>query len=183
MTDRLLPAAAGEVERRLDDVAAVRNAAVPADLPAGVWDAARVPAEWLPVLAWALSVELWDPDWTDRQKRASIATAASQHAVKGTPAGFRRVLDRLGAVYDYAENVAVAEGGALVPAPFSVVITIHNSASLLLDDQAAVRAQLDQARRASVRYDIRVHEGLRGAIGLAAGFDAAVVAPLLTLRA
>lgn len=173
MTTPLLPAAAGKTERRIDAVAAARNAAVPVDLPAAGWDADRVPAGWLPVLAWALSVELWDAAWTDAQKRAVVRTAAEQHQVKGTPAGFKAVLDRIGAVYDYAEPEAT---------PRTVVVTIHNSATLLLDDLAAVRAQLDRAKRASVSYDIVAHNGLRGAVELAAGFDAAVVAPLLTVR-
>lgn len=168
----LLPSAAGDAERRLCSAAEARLAAIPADLARDCWRPAAAPHDWLSVLAWALSAELWDADWTDQQKRAALAASAELHSEKGTPAAFKRVLDQIGAVYDYAE-----------PAPFTVRVTIHNSASLLLADLAAVRAQLDAAKRAAVHYTISASEGMRGGVDLAAGVDAVVVAPMFTLRA
>lgn len=168
----LLPAAAGDAERRLWDAAEARLAAIPADLPRDCWRAAAAPHDWLSVLAWALSVELWDAGWTDVQKRAALGASAALHAEKGTPAAFKRVLDEIGAVYDYEEPES---------APATARVTIHNSASLLVE-LLAVRAQLDAAKRASVHYTIAASEGMRGDIDLAAGADAVIVAPLFTAR-
>lgn len=170
----LLPSAAGDAERRLYSAAEARLSAIPADLARDCWRAAAAPHDWLTVLAWALSAELWDADWTDHQKRAALAASAALHAEKGTPAACRRVLDQIGAVYDYTEPVDT---------PYTATVTIHNSASLLLADLAAVRAQLDAAKRASVHYTLAASEGMHGAVDLAAGVDAVVVAPMFTLRA
>lgn len=81
MTD-LLPANSTGAERA---ISAATDRAGAIQTPAGLmWDAARIPAEYLPWLAWAVSVDYWDPDWTEAQKRAAIAGSAAWHRLKGT---------------------------------------------------------------------------------------------------
>lgn len=48
------------------------------------WNPATCPAQLLPWLAWALSVDRWDNGWTDDQKRAVIAASVTVHRRKGT---------------------------------------------------------------------------------------------------
>ena len=164
----LAPPGASEIERRLDAAAAVCLGAVPAALPQTAWDVDQIPAAWLPVLAWALSLDLWDPVWSARQKRAVIRQAVALHREHGTVAAIRRVLEAIGAIYDYVEPPE---------APFTATITIHNTATLLLDELTEVRAQLERVKRASVHLTLQVHEGFCVPLAVAGGLTAVVVAP------
>lgn len=58
-----------------------------------LWNAATCPAKLLPHLAWASSIEDWDPQWSVEQKRAAIAASAEIHRHKGTPAAIKRALE------------------------------------------------------------------------------------------
>ena len=80
------------------------------------------------------------------------------------------MLDAIGAIYDYVEPPA---------APFTATITIHNTATLLLDDLAKVRAQLERVKRASVHLTLQVNEGFVVPVAVAGGLTAVVVAPVL----
>ncbi len=164
----LAPAAASLIERRLDAAAAERFAAIPAGLPAAAWGAGTLPAEWLPLLAWALSVDLWLDRWSTAELRAVVAASADLHSAKGTEAAVRRLLDTLGAVYDYSE-----------PSPFNFQIDIYNATAIQLDT-AALRAAIDRVKRASAHYTLTVSVELFGAKDVAGGLGAVVIAPPLT---
>ena len=166
----IAPPAASAAERRLDAAAGQRVGAIPADLPATAWDADRVPAPWLPVLAWALSVDLWDPTWDDTLKRRVLREAAPLHREKGTVAAIRRVLDTIGAIYDYTEPP---------DAPFTAVVTIRNSVTLLLDELADVSAQLNRAKRASVHLTLQTEDGFCVPVDIAGGLGVVTLAPAL----
>lgn len=92
MTAGLLPPNSSAFERALDLAIATRF-----DIPvevAALWNPLSCPVELLPWVAWGLSVDLWDTDWTEAQKRAAIADAIPFQMRKGTPASLRIVLDR-----------------------------------------------------------------------------------------
>lgn len=133
----LAPDSATAVERCMDAAAAERVGRLPAGYRA--WRVDDLPDSWLPVLAWALSVDLWDSDWTPAQRRAAIRTAMDLHRTKGTPAGVKRALDFARAIYDYTEGPA-----------FHCRITIYNLAGIALADLTALRRHIDCAKRASV---------------------------------
>lgn len=166
----LPPDTATVVERCLADAAARRAGRLPVGyLP---WCANDIPDVWLPVLAWALSIDLWDPAWTPAERRRAITGAIGLHRLKGTPAGVKRALDFVGADYDYAE-----------PAPFRCRITIRNLAALDLSDLNAARTYIDRIKRASVVVDLAAAAGLpRLDARIAAGVGAHVVSPALVLR-
>lgn len=52
-----------------------------------------IPADKLAILAWALSVDLWDPAWPIEKKRSVVRSAIADHSLKGTVAGVRRYLE------------------------------------------------------------------------------------------
>lgn len=137
----LAPDTATAAERCLDDAARQRVGLVPAGY--GPWCVDDLPDAWLPVLAWALSIDLWSPAWTAAERRVAIRDAVGLHRLKGTPAGVKRALDFVGAIYDYAE-----------PAAFRCRITIHNLAALSLADLTAARVYIARIKRASVVCDI-----------------------------
>jgi phage tail P2-like protein len=61
-----------------------------------LWNPHECPAELLPYLAWALSVDLWDPDWDEYKKRSVIAHSIEMHQLKGTEEGIRRHIETIG---------------------------------------------------------------------------------------
>lgn len=56
----------------------------------------KCPPDLLPYLAWAWSVDRWDPAWSDQTKRNVIKASYSVHKRKGTIGSLRRVVEPLG---------------------------------------------------------------------------------------
>jgi len=54
------------------------------------------PVDLLPYLAWAWSVDRWDPEWSEQTKRNVIKASYSVHKRKGTIGSLRRVVEPLG---------------------------------------------------------------------------------------
>ncbi|MEX0738170.1 MAG: phage tail protein I [Pseudohongiella sp.] len=63
-----------------------------------LWNPHTCPAKLLPYLAWAFSVDRWDPDWTEADKRDVIASSFYVHKKKGTISALRRVVEPFGFV-------------------------------------------------------------------------------------
>lgn len=82
MSDDLLPSNATSTERKLSLVGS-RIMSIPIPV-ADVWSSQNAPENVLPWLAWALSVDNWDKNWTVEQKRAVIADAPVSQKIKGT---------------------------------------------------------------------------------------------------
>ncbi len=83
MTVELLPESASPLERELAGLSETLDALDPAIIET-LWDAWRCPAELLPWLAWALSVDVWDDAWSIPTKRQAIADSPDYHRIKGT---------------------------------------------------------------------------------------------------
>lgn len=79
----LLPPNASPLEQAVE-TALVRISAVPVPLRV-LWNPDACPVELLPVLAWTLSVDWWDDEWTEEQKRAVVKASIAVHRKKGTP--------------------------------------------------------------------------------------------------
>lgn len=97
----LLPPNATPEERALSDATA-RAADVPV-IVREMWNPDTCPAEFLPWLAWAFSVDTWSDDWTDAQKRGAIKASVAVHEIKGTIGSLRAALDGLGYQIDLEE--------------------------------------------------------------------------------
>lgn len=61
------------------------------------------PEEHLGWLAWAFSVDVWNPDWSVAVKRETIGTSIKVHRVKGTRGAVRRALESIGFRTDISE--------------------------------------------------------------------------------
>lgn len=90
----MLPPNASAQEQALQDTIA-RLGAVPTPIR-GMWDPNTCPEHHLPWLAWAFSVDEWNPDWTAAQKRAVIRASFNVHKHKGTVGALRTALNALG---------------------------------------------------------------------------------------
>ena len=97
----LLPWNATPQERALEATTA-RVGAVPVPVRA-LWNPDTCPAAQLPWLAWALSVDVWDADWTDAQKRAAVRASFAVHQRKGTVGAVLTSLASLGWATDVVE--------------------------------------------------------------------------------
>lgn len=88
--DSLLPPNSTPVERGFED-AARRITALPVPVR-DAWNPATCPAQLLPWLAWALSVDRWDPAWSEQQQRDVITASVGVHRRKGTIGAIRAAL-------------------------------------------------------------------------------------------
>jgi phage tail P2-like protein len=94
MSRDLLPANATPLERALSEaIARLSDVVVPIR---DLWSPEDCPAELLPWLAWALSVDHWEASWTEPHKRAVIQAAIAVHRHKGTPFAVESLLQALG---------------------------------------------------------------------------------------
>ena len=166
----IAPPSAGPAEARIDAAAAERLDAVPAALPAAAWLPALAPAAWLPVLAWSMSLDVWSSDWSITEKRLAIAAAIESHRLKGTAAGVKAALDRIGAAYTYTER----PGGKA----FTAEVAIRNPSALRLPAGTTLRDIVDSHKRGTVVMTITTGASLSGAIPVAGGLAAVAVARL-----
>lgn len=98
---RLLPVGSSPLE-----VAAARACADIENTPVPLrrlWSPDSCPANLLPWLAWAFSVDRWDENWPEETKRAVIRDAYFIHCHKGTIGAVRRVVEPLGYVINVTE--------------------------------------------------------------------------------
>ena len=104
----ILPPNATKAERALE-AAAARVGDVPT--PArDYWNPATCPAWYLPWLAWAVSVDVWDDSWPEAAKRAAIAKSIPLHRRKGTVRAVELSLEPLGL------DASIKEWWQMVPA-------------------------------------------------------------------
>ncbi|EHW2951315.1 TPA: phage tail protein I [Escherichia coli] len=97
----LLPPSASDFMRCVERGTA-RLSALPVSLNQ-LWDPDTCPVALLPYLAWALSVDRWDRDWTEETKRQVIRDARAIHRHKGTISAIRRVVEPFGYVINVTE--------------------------------------------------------------------------------
>ncbi|MEI7063999.1 phage tail protein I [Dickeya chrysanthemi] len=94
MSNSLLPPSASDFMRHVAS-STQRLSEIAVDLDT-LWSAERCPAQLLPYLAWALSVDRWDKRWSEQTKRQVIKAAWLVHRQKGTIAALRRVVEPFG---------------------------------------------------------------------------------------
>jgi phage tail P2-like protein len=90
----LLPPNATEYEKAVATVCSEAN-----DLPIDIkklWNPDECPENFLPWLAWALSVDFWDDLWPPEIKRNVIKASFDVHKIKGTPKSIKMLLEAAG---------------------------------------------------------------------------------------
>ena len=97
----LLPPNATPLERTLARACALPH--TPEEIRK-LWNPQTCPLALLPWLAWAWSVDDWDPAWTETQQRSMVAASIRLHKKKGTCWAVREALLRSG-----LESVRVIE--------------------------------------------------------------------------
>ncbi|MEZ2744276.1 phage tail protein I [Halopseudomonas bauzanensis] len=90
----LLPPSSSALESALEKIA-TRFDSIPVPLRQ-IWNADTCPEDLLPWLARAVSVDVWDTNWSSEQKRAAIKTSIEVHRRKGTIGAVLEALRALG---------------------------------------------------------------------------------------
>lgn len=94
MNSSLLPPGSSALEKRL---AAACGSISGLNVPLrDLWNPWRCPAQFLPYLAWAFSVDRWEGAWSEDEKRKAVSDAFWIHQRKGTVAAVGRVIEALG---------------------------------------------------------------------------------------
>jgi phage tail P2-like protein len=91
MTTSLLPPNATALERALEAGVRAGNITTPVDV---IDDPVNCPDDILFWLAWGLSVDSWDANWSDADKRETVVTSYAFHRIKGTRLAVDTVLKR-----------------------------------------------------------------------------------------
>lgn len=140
---RLLPPNATPFEIAVDAaIARLGDVDVPIDQ---LRDPMTCPLQLLPWLAWGLSVDHWNPDWTEARKRSVIAASINVHQHKGTRGSVEDALKSLGAPAIITEWWETSPAG--VPGTFALKVRVNDraddvtfSATFISDLLAAIEA-------------------------------------------
>ncbi len=158
----LLPPNATQQERAIESsIERLGAVNVPIDQ---LWNAETCPASLLPWLAWAFSVDYWDSEWTEAQKRNTIAQSVEVHRRKGTRGAVEKALAAIGS---YGLLTEPHQDETLDPYTFDVAVQIEGRpVTDLLYDQALDTVNRTKNVRSHLR-DFRVPGTVRGDLKLA----------------
>lgn len=159
MSQTLLPPNASPLERALESVAADRIEAIETERVRTLWTPANCPTPLLPWLAWALSVDEWDADWSEATQRAVIAASVEVHRRKGTLGAVRRALAATGyrtQISEWWQQLPVG-----VPHTFRIDVEIDDRG---IDESTfgQLTRQLDGVKPVRSHYALRVFSTVRG---------------------
>lgn len=119
--EHLLPATSTPFEMSLAaPMARLSQVPVPLRL---LWRPMECPASHLPWLAWALSVDTWDPTWPEQVQRQVIAQSIALHRIKGT----RRALEM--ALAPISAGLSIEEWFEYGGQPYRFRVTQHLTAT------------------------------------------------------
>lgn len=163
---QLLPHNSTQLERAL---ATAGDLGVDPEIIRGVADSARCPVDFLPWLAWAMSVEGWEAAETEDQQRALIRQSIPIHKHKGTVGAIRRVLKAVGLTADYKEWTQIP--GA-VPYSFELTAWANDNRpgeGSILSPQLfqRIRALVDATKNERSHYKLNLGARFDNALGLA----------------
>jgi phage tail P2-like protein len=143
----LLPPSATSQERALS-LSTARVGDVPVPLRP-LWNPETCPLDHLPWLAWALSVETWNPDWPENVKRAVVGASIETHRKKGTARAVKEALSSLGATSEIVEWFEKDPIGD--PHTFTINL-VSGDSSLAM--QNAMAREIDRTKPLRSHYDI-----------------------------
>lgn len=127
----LLPPNATPLERALATACAMPHS--PEEIRK-LWNHRTCPLSLLPWLAWAWSVDEWDPAWTEAQQRAMVGASIQLHKKKGTVWAVREALLRSG-----------LEGVHVIEKPVDAAHWSHFDVNVAVVDRPLTQAAIQRA--------------------------------------
>lgn len=168
----LLPRNSTAAERAIE-AAAARVGDVPTPLR-DLWNPNTCPAELLPWLAWALSIDAWKSYWPEHVKRARIRTSLEIQRRKGTAQSVRQVVAAFGGAVQLREWWQLDPSGP--PHTFEMVLTLSGEGGDIATAQYVDDVIAEVSRTKPVRSHFTFTQGLQGisGVGVVAGARTAV---------
>lgn len=111
-----------------------------------LWSPELCPASLLPWLAWALSVDEWDSDWTESQKRGAVKASLAVHQKKGTIGALRSALGGLG--YEISVQEWFQQVPPSAPYTFGLTVTVEQEGIPTATAYDKIMAVTDSAKNA-----------------------------------
>jgi len=136
----VLPPNASLLERATESAvnAAISSISVPVK---DLWSPELCPVELLPWLAWALSVDNWNANWSEAVQRSVIKASVGVHRHKGTIGALRRAIAALG------HGIEVQEWFQYGGAPYSFRLNVNLTARGLTDlEQQEILLTVEQTK-------------------------------------
>ncbi|WP_298165402.1 phage tail protein I [Novosphingobium sp.] len=164
----ILPPNSTALELATDLLAALRLDGIGSPLRS-LWSAQDCPADLLPWLAWALSIDQWDPAWPERTRRARIAQAIAVQRRKGTLDSVSQVIGTFGGNITLREWWQTTPPGP--PHTFDVTLSLPAESegtapsSALVD---AVVAEIEATKPLRSHFTFTLAQRARAGIGLRA---------------
>ena len=149
----ILPTNATPIEIGYDLAFALQIAAIPVNAIWDQWDADNCAEGLLPWLAWALSVDEWDADWSIGKKRAVIKASIDVHRKRGTPGSIKDDLAALEWDTEYQEWRSASD--TATPHTFTVSV-INPAAPLLPSDIELINRKLHRDKAARDQFDVEI---------------------------
>lgn len=173
MSNSLLPPNATLLER---DIERIINQAT--DIPITIktlWDPKLCPAELLPWLAWAYSVDQWMDSWPEQIKRQVINDAFVTHQYKGTPFAVQHALNSLGIKTQMREwwesGIDGQPGTMTILALINQNITTDADGLLTNNMLKLITEAIHAAKRGSLHFELELGISLEESLALAGGLS------------
>lgn len=176
-TPTLLPPNSTLLERALEHVA-TQLTAIPVRIR-DLWNPWTCPPEFLPWLAYGLSMDAWNPDWPLAVKRSLIATAIDIQRHKGTRKSVEDVVTAFGGAIAIREWFEMDPPGE--PYTFSLVLTLSGQAG----EPASARfveeviAEVTRTKPVRCHFTFTVGLSFRAPLALACGLRPVTVRRLV----
>jgi phage tail P2-like protein len=165
--DSLLPPNASQLELALEAMARARIDDIGVPLR-DLWSAEHCPEGLLPYLAWALSIDQWDPAWPLNIRRARVASAIAIQRIKGSSRSLEDVIASFGG--SVAKREWFEETPRGVPHTFKLLVTLGGQSAAVPSAEFIDAVITEVARTKPVRSHFTFTIGLsaRAGIGLRA---------------
>ena len=160
MPEQLLPYNATQLEKNIEQVLANKYLDVDALVIKKLSDPDNCPVEFLPWLAFAESVDVWNDGWPEDTKRAVIANAKLAHQHKGTDGGLQDALNALGVNVRITPWYKMQPEGDVGTADITLFFasSFNTTGSTLFDSAILdnVKQTIDSHKRLSMHYTLNV---------------------------
>lgn len=172
---QILPSTATPLEVALLAVELASLAEIDVNLISTIWNPYKIPSVLLPWLAWALSVDVWNPEWNDEIKRDVIAASPEVHRLKGTLASVEIALKALGVTAKIEEwHLAepVARRGTFKVSVLANKRLSRDDTFLSENTQRQIVSQIRQTKPLSRYFTVEVGAAFYEGLGVGSAFAA-----------
>lgn len=185
----ILPTSASELNRLWAATEVARSDGIE-EIISKLWNPHECPLAFLPHLAWAVSVDVWEDEWPEAVKRDVIAASPIVHRLKGTRGSVERALAALGLnteIQEWWETEPVGRRGTFEVTAF--VRSAINVDDLYLGEKiqrqaiAAIKASKPKSRVFSFRIGAEHNSDIKlGAAIAAKAVDRRFIRPQIENR-